>query len=365
MSSLIVEVCKVLEVSPHPNADKLDIITVKGWNCIVGRNQFKVGDVGVFIPPDCVLPSDMIEEYNLSYLKKNGRTGSVKLRGYVSQGIFLPVDFPVTLGEDLSSYFGITKYEQPEPQYNLNSGGAQVSKKKINPYFDKYTDIENIKNFPGVFVDGDFVVITEKLHGTNARFGNLPIVVNVTATIFEKLSAWFRKAILGQSHEFVWGSHNVQKGVSVNKQNYYGDDVWGRIANQYSLKEKLPEGYIFYGEIVGQGIQDLAYGLSQPKLFIFDIKNVETGKYLDWDLVEEWCYHLGLPIVPTLYVGAFESRDLKLFTEGMSTIYYPGHLREGCVIKSYEETNERRIGRKILKSISTEYLTRKDGTEFK
>lgn len=364
MSSLIVEVCKVLEVSPHPNADKLDIITVKGWNCIVGRNQFQVGDVGVFIPPDCILPNDMIEEYNLSYLKKNGRTGTVKLRGSISQGIFLPVNFPVTVGEDLSAYFGITKYEQPEPQYNMNSGGKIVSKKKINPMFDKYTDIENIKHYPDVFRPDDIVVITEKLHGTNARFGNLPIVVNSTATIIERLSAWFRKVVLGKTHEFVWGSHNVQKGVSVNKQNYYGDDVWGRVANKYSLKDKLPNGYIFYGEIVGQGIQDLTYGLATPQLFIFDIKNVETGEYLDWDLVEEWCYHLDLPIVPTLGVGRFGDCELDYYTGGNSTLY-PKQVREGCVVKSYEEENERRIGRKILKSINPEYLLRKEGTEFK
>lgn len=364
MSSLIVEACLVSSVENHPNADKLDIVTVKGWNCIVGRDQFRMGDVVVFIPPDCVLPNDMIERYNLSYLKKNGRTGTIKLRGYISQGLVLPIDFPVTVGEDLSGHFGITKYEQPEPAYNLNRGGAQVSKKKVNSYFDKYTDIENFKNFPDIFQPHDEVVITEKLHGTNARFGNLPISVNSSASLFERFSAWFRKLILKQTHEFVWGSHNVQKGVSVNQKDYYGEDVWGRVAREYHLKEKLPMGYIFYGEIVGQRIQDLTYGFSSPHLFIFDIKNVETGEYLDWDLVEEWCYVLDLPIVPVLGIERFDEVDLAFYTNGKSQLHFP-QIREGCVIKMYEEAQDKRLGRKILKCVSEEYLLRNNGTEFK
>ena len=33
MSSLIVEVCQIAAIEKHPNADNLDIATVKGWNC--------------------------------------------------------------------------------------------------------------------------------------------------------------------------------------------------------------------------------------------------------------------------------------------------------------------------------------------
>ena len=34
MSKLIVEVCTIAKIEKHPNADRLDIATVKGWNCI-------------------------------------------------------------------------------------------------------------------------------------------------------------------------------------------------------------------------------------------------------------------------------------------------------------------------------------------
>lgn len=362
MSSLLVEVCEVHTVQTLLDTKNLDMVTVKGWNCIVGRSQFQVGDWVIFIPPDCIIPDEMIAEYNLEYLRKNNRTGTVKLRGYVSQGLVLPITFPVSVGENLAGYFGITKYSPPEPTY-AKFGGNQVSKKKVNPLFDKYTDIENIKNYSGVFGEGECVVITEKLHGTNARFGNLPIEISTSASLFERASAWIRKNLLGHTHEFVWGSHNVQKGVSIRHQHYYGEDVWGRVAQQYGLKHKLPLGYIFYGEIIGQGIQDLSYGLAIPKLYIFDIKRVDTGEYLDWDSVEEWCYHLDLPIVPVLWVGDIQLKTIGEFTSGKSTLC-PEQIREGCVIKMYEEAQDKKLGRKILKSISTEYLLRKNGTEF-
>ena len=62
MSKLVVEVCEVLHVEPHPNADRLAIATVKGWRtCIkknpeTGETAFNVGDKCIFFPPDAVLP---------------------------------------------------------------------------------------------------------------------------------------------------------------------------------------------------------------------------------------------------------------------------------------------------------------------
>ena len=91
MSSLIVEVCEISNIEPHPNADRLDIPTVKGWNCIVQKGSYRAGDWCVFFPPDSVLPDWIISDYELEFLKKGGRVGTLKLRGYISQGLILPV----------------------------------------------------------------------------------------------------------------------------------------------------------------------------------------------------------------------------------------------------------------------------------
>ena len=363
MSSLIVEVCKVDAIERHPNADRLSIVSVKGWNSIVGLDQYKVGDKVVFIPPDCILPDGLIQKYNLDYIKKSGRTGTVKLRGFISQGLVLDVpEGKFKVGDDVSSVLGITKWQPPEPKFS--SGGGQVSKKKINPLFDKYTDIENIKNFNDVFTENDIVVFTEKLHGTNSRFGNIPIGTNKNASFFYRIKSWIRKNIFRHKYEFVYGSHNVQKSGSDNPQHFYGEDIWGKVAKKYNLANILPADYVFYGEIVGDGIQDLTYGFKNHHLFIFDIKDVVTGKYLDWNDVISWCYALDLDFVPDLYQGNYSEELRENFTIGKSVLD-ENTIREGIVIKPMVESNDRKIGRKILKSVSEEYLTRKGGTEFK
>lgn len=363
MSSLIVEVCEVDAIEKHPNADRLSIVSVKGWNSIVGLDQYKVGDKVVFIPPDCILPETLIEKYNLDYIKKSGRTGTVKLRGFISQGLVLDVpQGNFRIGDDVASVLGITKWQPPEPAFY--KGGGQVSKKKINPLFDKYTEIENIKNFSDVFTEDDLVVFTEKLHGTNSRFGNIPIGTNENAPFFYRIKSWIKKNIFHHEYEFVYGSHNVQKSGSDNPQHFYGEDIWGNVAKKYDLANTLPNNLIFYGEIVGEGIQDLTYGFKDHRLFIFDIKDVVTGKYLDWNYVLEFCNSLGIAPVPELFRGYYSEEGRKYFTVGRSQIDEKT-VKEGIVIKPLIESNDRKIGRKILKSVSEEYLTRKGGTEFK
>ena len=363
MSSLIVKVCKVESIEKHPNADRLSVVKVGGWNCIVGLDQYKIGDKVVFIPPDCIIPNNLIEKYNLEYLRNNGRTGTVKLRGYISQGLILDVpEGNWKVGDDVANAMGITKYEQPEPKFSIG-GGRQTSKRKLNPLFDKYTDIENINNFNDVFKEGDLVVVTEKIHGCNGRWSNLPIAYSKMLPMIEKMKFVWNKYILNKKFEFVYGSHNVQLTSDSKNKNFYGDDVWGKIAKKYDLVNKVEKNTIIYGEVYGEGIQDLTYGLKGIDFVVFDIK--QNGKYLNWDEVVDYCEEYSLPYVPVIdYITKFDNNELKNWTNGKSLLC-PSQMREGCVIKPITEENDPRIGRKILKSVSADYLIRKDGTEYK
>lgn len=361
MSNLIVQVCKVDSIEKHPNADKLSIVGVKGWNCIVGLDQYKVNDLVVFIPPDCIIPPALIEKYNLEYLKKNGKTSSVKLRGFLSQGLI--IDTPEGKwkeGDDVSGVLGITKWQPPEAP--VMRGVRQTSKKKMNPLFSKYTDIENIKNYNNVFTEDDVVVFTSKIHGSNFRAANLEITVNKNQPFFYRLRSWIKKVIFKQTHEFCYGSHNVQITNHENRKSFYSEDVWGKIAERYNMKDIIPEDYIVYGEIYGDGIQDLTYGLkNEVDLAVFDVKYKD--KYLDWFDVVKFCNERNFPLVPVLYIGNFSKEKLKECTEGKSVLA-PNQMREGTVVKMLKEENNPQIGRKILKSINPEYLLRKNGTEF-
>lgn len=381
MSDLHVEVSIIDKVEKHPNADKLDVVTIKGWNCIVGLNELKQGEEVIYIPPDSIIPKELIEKYHLyrdekqedgsierkTYFKTNYENGSArmttqKIRGVISQGLVLPLTkdekdkWPI--GTDVAKELGIIKWESGkakwEPVHN-------PSKYKQNPLFDKYTSIENIKNYNKIFSEEDIVYITEKIHGTNFRCGVLPIYLN-NSNIFKKILLNIKKKFFGD-YEFVYGSHNVQIKSSFNKKgkSYYGEDVYGRIAKKYDLKNKLPKDYILYGEIYGKGIQDLTYGLDDIDLVVFDIKY--KGQYLSYSELNDFCVNAGLPMAPLLYLGKWNPELLDKYTAGKS-ILCPSQIREGCVICSKEEENNMYIGRKILKSISGDYLMRKNATEY-
>jgi len=352
VSSLIVKVRKVKAVRNHPNADRLDLIQVKGWQCIVGRGDHKVGDSVVFIPPDSILPPEFIERFDISYLKgKNGRVGTVKLRGEYSEGLVISNVDNLKAGADAADHYGITKWEPPTRHTgNVRSGPPRRRIKGFN----RYTKIENIKNYIDVFQPGEQVYITEKIHGTNFRAG------------------WGeRGGFFGLFFKYIFaiGSRNVIVSARNKKHDYYGSNVYAEIARRYDLKNRIPKGYVTYGEIYGQGIQDLVYGLgnglggSVPKIDVVFYDVWTDGHYLNpykcIALLREW----GLPIVPILYYGDWEVSLADRFAGGMSVLDKKT-LREGCVIKPATEGKRGQLGRGVLKAISQEYLTRKKGTEF-
>lgn len=366
MSSLIVEICEISKIEKLENAERLEMATVKGWNCIVQKGSYQVGDWCVFFPPDSVLPDQLIKDWNLEFLKKGGRVGTLKLRGYISQGLILPVEcipnygyLKLGLGADVTKRLGVTKYEPPAKPVTMR--GKSTSVRTQNPNFTKYTDIENIQNFDSVFQLGDMVVITEKIHGSNIRFGWLPIEINwKSGNLLSIARSLFRKYILRQQYEFVYGSHNVQLQFDKSK-NFYAENIYAKVLKSYDL-DFLPKGYTFYGEVYGKGVQDLEYGRDDLNIVIFDAKD-EEGHYISYRLLVSLCQSYQLPLAPELYVGGFVPEHLAFWTMGNSTLC-DNQIREGCVVKSLVERNDPKIGRMILKSINPEYLARKNRTEY-
>ena len=77
-----IEVIK--EVKTHPNADKLDVVKVLGYEAIVPRDKYKVGDLIVFIQPDTVLPDLPWAQF---YKAKSNRVKAIRLRQVWSFGV--------------------------------------------------------------------------------------------------------------------------------------------------------------------------------------------------------------------------------------------------------------------------------------
>lgn len=354
MSSLIVEANRIESLEPLPNSDNLEVAKVKGWFSLVGKGQHKVGELVTFLPPDCILPQELVDKYQLTFLKNGRRIRTLKLRNFISQGLILPLpEGNFKEGDSLVDVLKIMKWEPTQSNSNCLGTRNAVSKKKCNSSFTKYTEIENVKNYNNVFSEKDEVVITEKIHGSNFRCG---LLKRDARNWFQKL--WIR--LFGE-WEYVYGSHNVQI-QNPNRKGYYKENVYLQIFNKYNMKEKLERDTIIYGEIFGGKIQDLTYGLTEIDLKVFDVK--KEGKYLNYDELLSYCHFYSLPMVPELYRGRFSEAVLIQCTEGNS-ILCTNQIREGCVVKSAQEENHYTIGRKILKSINKNYLIRKNGTEGK
>lgn len=338
MSTFKVEVVKLEHVEKHPNADTLSIAKIFNFPVIFRTEDYAVGELVAYIPVDSVVPDTPEWEF----LGKHKRIKAKKLRGVFSMGLLakLPQDDPEEVffeGDDVAERMGITKFFEPEP---VTYGGKGKQDANILPeiaIFPRYTDVENYLRYADVLkplaAEGTEFVITEKLHGANGRFLFLE----------------------GQMH--VGSMRCLWKPESQNQ--------WWKIAEMLNLPEKLADGYgglAIYGEVYGN-VQDLKYGMPEGIDFrVFDMLNVETRQFLDWDMVASISKELGLKTVPVLYRGFLPSAEaLKAMTEGNSTL--ADNIREGIVIKPVRETVDFKFGRIILKYVGEQYLLRKGGTE--
>lgn len=365
MSTFKVSLEKIVNVQQHPNADRLDIVQILDWNCVVSKNSFGVGDLCIYFPIDSVLPSEVESKIfgQDSKIKLTGsRIKTIKLRGAISQGLVVKPDMFLSnysrnrVGFDLTEMLGVKKYEPPV-KITSKTNTCSVTKKNIHPNFKKYTGIENAKNYSNVFTEDDMVSVTEKLHGTNARYGILECNAD---TLWKKILRFFK---LLPRYEFVYGSHNVQLQNRLLYSGYYDSNVYSEMAVKYKLKNILKPGQVIYGEIVGDGIQrGYLYGCKsgERKLVIFDL--MIDGKYVDVDYFRKWAYENNFEIAPELYRGNFNKSKILELTKGNSVFSQDQRVREGVVVKPLiEETCH--IGRKMLKFISDDYLLKNQDEE--
>jgi RNA ligase (TIGR02306 family) len=354
-------VATVKEIKPIEGADKIELAVVGGWNCIVQKGQYKVDDWVVTATTDAVIPIKLSDELNVTnYLRKGGRVRTVKLRGVYSECLVIPLkNIPFMEnyyeGKDMMYAMDIWKYEPPVKQVQLASG------KKIryseNPNFHIYYKFPNAKNVPGMFTEEDWVEISRKIHGTNARYG---IVKKNKLSLFDKVKKLF--GVKWVDYEFVAGSHNVEKGS--DSQGFYDTNVWYDVADKYNIKEVLwkfakdterfPDGIgigvVLYGEIYGAGIQkNYDYGLTEIEFAGFDLEI--NGKYCSTD--ESFNFvgiEMDLPYVDVLYVGEWnkEIEDMYVFKNFIPGTKVP---HEGVVVKHH--TGDRH---KVAKVINPDYL---------
>ena len=358
---------KIDSVSEIPGADNIELVLVGGWQAITKKGEYTVDDLVVIATTDAVVPVKLSDSINVTnYLRKGQRVRTVKLRGFYSECLLIPIGFVPEKyqydGCDCMELLEIFKYEPPVKQVQLSSG--KKIRYRANSNFHVYYKFPNLKNVKGMFSETDIVQITRKLHGTNARYG---IVKKTSLSLFDKTRIWLQRNVPLLSlpgwdwleYEYVYGSHNVEKGS--DSQGFYSTDVWRTVAEQYDIKSKLwslvqrfgkdaiGNGFVLYGEIYGAGIQkNYDYGLTDLEFALFDVTaDNEYQPCSDTIWIAE---DLSLPHVPVLYTGNWtqEVQDqftFKNFIEGTKVPH------EGIVIKELSGSR-----RQVAKVINPDYL---------
>lgn len=380
--------CKVLrlEIEPHPNADRLELAKIGDYRSIVGKGQYKTGDLGVYIPEAALVPAWLLEAMNLTGKlagKEHNRVKAVKLRGVLSQGLVCGAEFralaeagvtkPSRLrlvdehergvlyaseGDDVREFLGIEKYEPTVPS---------CMRGEVHNAFGftlKY-DIENLKKYPDVLVPTETVFFTEKLHGTWTCFGFHPE--------FEKEPYLVSsKGLSDRGLAFKLNEANA-RNLYVQALKHTEDEEEMNIVDrlrQYMLDDKGLVDVPCYvlGETYGPGVQKhFDYGLLKPAFRVFDIYIGPPGhgNYLRPYELYDVCDAIGADTVPLLYLGPYSRGKVEKYTSGMETSSgKEAHIREGIVIRPLIEREETELGRVILKSVSEEYILMKGGTDY-
>ncbi len=322
MSTHSVNVIEIGSVLPHGNAERLEIIPVGGWQAVVKKGQFAPGDKAVYIEPDYTVPTD---HPDFAFLAAAGRDRhrlkAIRLRGILSYGLLIPLpvdlaDRPV--GADVMVDLRIERYEPPVKL----AGADELPADQWPKVYSSKFDVEALKRYPDIFQSGETVIVTEKIHGANARY-------------------LFSDGIFYIGSRSNWLKPDVDHPWKLAADNDQRIRAWCE-ANQ---------GAVLYGEIYGP-VQSLKYGSPHQVRFAAFAWSC-GGEWLDvMTLLEDEA----LPTAPLLYVGPF-AEDIFDLAEMDSTVpgAEPDHIREGIVITPYVERRSDQIGRVALKYISNRY----------
>ena len=336
-----------VDVAEHPDADRLEVARVGGYECVVGKGQYARGDRAVYLPEASILPDSLVEELGLVGRLAGSaanRVKAVRLRGVLSQGLLVPLDSPhlaeagpLDVGDDARELLGIEKYVPPIP---VHMQGV------VAPGPGASFDVEPWQAHLGVFAPGEPVQVTEKLHGTFCQMGfdldEGPFVAS--------------KGMAGKT-SFVLDAPENEANLYVR--------AWRAIAER--LEAVAREGgrsVTLCGEIAGPRVQDLHYNLTEPTLFVFDALAGPPSErsWISPREVLDLAAEVGAAHVPVLESEwSFSHDEVMRLVEQPSAL--GGGLREGVVVRPIEVRHERDLGRAMLKYVNPNYLTRHGGTD--
>ena len=296
-----------------PDADRIVIANIKGWKCVVPINAFQEGDKCVYFEVDAFLP--MQERFaflksssykNNEFMGEGYRIKTQTLRGQISQGLalglsaFPEIDANIEVESDVTELIGVKKWEMPEI---FGNAGTSIGDK---PFGCQTTDETRIQSIPHILKEfmGKPYYISTKMDGTSCTV-----------------------------------AFNLGEFAVCGRNDRYKDDsncgMW-KIVHDNQWDEKivaLGKNLYFQGEYCGPRIQKNRIGLKEYKLYIFNVIDLDTGRWYNLDEMLDICAQLGMDTVPIEERGECFNYTLEQLIERAKGKYPSGQNKEGIVIR--------------------------------
>lgn len=346
-------------LNPIENADKIEIAKVLGWNCVVKKGEFKVGEKIIFCEIDSVLPDKPEYEFLRKY---NFRVRTQKLRGVISQGLVLPLTaaknltYKIDIGFDVTELLEITKYLSPSEREEISQQERKLAneKNKFKKFMMRYSWFRKLflsrkqksgfpywctksdelrcqslhwEEFYEQFKDKE-VYITEKIDFQSVTF---------TGKMIPKYGGLLGRLIPIKKYKFIVCSRNF----TTNDKN----SLYWKIAQKYNIEKILRENpnLTIQGEQGDTKVQGNKYGITEPTMWVFNIIDHEKNYHYDIFEIDRFCEKYNLMHVPM--VSALEDfvslksigstvQELVEYSKGNSVL--ANILREGIVVRCIE-----------------------------
>lgn len=345
MERKLASIQRVKSVTPifHPKdgtLTSLELITFEdiAWQCVAKRDEFKTGDLAVYIEISTTVQEHPVFEFLRS---KKFKVKTVRLCGVLSQGLALPITvlsqfsteqffWIPNVGDDVSQKLGVTRYEPPV-DIKINGGGRV----RTFPEFIPRTDEIRIQSVPHILkiFEGRAMIATLKHDGTSATY------------------FWDQ-----EQNKLRVCSRNMEKLEDDGSVYFLALQQNPAIA-QYC--EQFPS-YVLQGEITGPGIQKNRMGRREVVFTAFNVYDRDTAEYVPHAFASVHTELYGVPFVEEIKEWEeFSGETVESLLELAKGKYpHTDNQREGIVLRPlFEDFYSYTIGsRASCKAINNDYL---------
>lgn len=334
---------RIIKIEPIEGADSIEKATVLGWDVVIKKGEYNVGDLCCYIQIDTIVP----ETEQFEFLRERKfRVRTIRLRKQISQGLIIPISKTwkggLCEGDDVTGYVGVKKYEKPDNnpvRYEKTRVPKVWYKKwiylfkfnvlfKVFPKLQKFertsfpshlvskTDEERIQNIPSILEKyrGKRFVVSHKLDGSSITI------------IHQKVLGKSKFRICSRNFEL----HDKKNDwYNVFKKTSFDLEVL-KLVRHFKTNDLIVQG-----EAIGK-FNGNYHNLTEDQIRLFNI--YVDGKRLNQREFTSTCKSLSIPFCP-VYIETDLNHDLQdiLKVSDIPDVLNPKVPAEGLVWRCIED----------------------------